>query len=394
MRVKDPVAPGCQAAGHFIKYTLMMPLFDEILLSILIAKYFASRAGLAKTPHALDTWKYSPGLGALARMLGWTRNNRREGVEHVPAHGPALFAGNHVNLDDPFVTSNAIHIASRRGIHLRIMMRDDFFKGFPKWLVDFVDFNKVATLIGAILISRQKAGPEQLQPFMDLLLADKAFLIYPGRSRSRCGIVFEYRDWIRSPGKTSHFPSEFQTLRPGERLPVIPVMRTVNLVTRRTTIRFGAACYLASDLEPEQQREFDFALVERIAELVEVNVAQITSLILYLRCLHGLPPAISMADLEDAARRVLERQRHPFVEPDASTHLARHLRATLAFFQKAGILVMDGANVIADAPRILSAPVIDDRYRKKNPLKFFVNQVLHVPSLLEAAEAVVLDPAP
>lgn len=360
-------------------------------MSALIAKYFASRAGLTKVPRALDTWKYPAGLAALSRVLGWTRNNRVAGAEHVPKHGPALFAGNHVILDDPFVTSNLIHLASQKGIHLRIMMRDDFFRGFPRWLVNLLDFNQVATLIGAVLISRQNTGPEQLQPFLDLLLEDKAFLIYPGRSRSRSGMVFEYRDWIRSPGKTSHFPAELHVLRPEVRLPIVPVMRTANLVTGRTVVRFGPACYMEPGLEPEQQRLFDYALVERIAELVDINVPQVASLVLYLRCLHGLPPRIAISALEHAIRTILERQRHPFVDPDARTHTGKHLRATLAFFQKAGLLLVDGADIVADPPRILLAPPIDDRYRKNNPLKFFVNQVLHVPTLIEAAESVVLD---
>jgi hypothetical protein len=77
------------------------------------------------------------------------------------------------------------------------------------------------------------------------------------------------------------------------------------------------------------------------------------------------------------------------VDPAARADTGGEVRRALRWLERAGMLRFSGDELIADVAAILSEPELDTKYRKHNPVKFHVNQVLHFQPLCAAAEACV-----
>ena len=366
-----------------------------ILLSYLILQYFLFQMGWRKAPEVQRL--YDASLTGLAFLFGWRRKVRFVGAEDFPQKGPAIIASNHIEIDDPFVTGNAVFVLSGRNIRPRVMMRDDFFVGMPRWLKKIVDPDEVAQLIGAILITRQGADEAQLLPFVDVLRNGEVFLIYPGRSRSRSGMFIDYRDWIRSPGATSQFVAGGQEGRAKPAIPTIPVTRTRNPVTRRSALVFGKPLYLAPGADRAEQRVFDLQLVVAMSDLIEINVPHVVSAILYLHCLHGGADTMPFSALRDAVGSVFADIRRPpdagcrnypvrYTDPAALNGLDREINRTLKFLSGNRALARRGSVIRLNPSVILSVPQSFSRYRSQNPVKYLVNQILHLPDVVSSIE--------
>jgi len=362
----------------------MTELRNTLKLALLVVQYFLYRLGRKKPPEVARY--YAEGLSALDFLFGWSRRMRIVNAERCPKGGPVVFASNHACLDDPFVTGNAIFQLSQGGIRPHAMMRDDFFRGMPGWLKRIVDPDEVTRLIGALQISRQGADREQLKPFVDLLRQSHAFLIYPGRSRSRSGLFVEYRDWINSPGATSFFLAQAQEGYPEVRVGVVPVARTFNPVTGTCALAFGAPLYLPPSVDRAEQREFDYRLIVAMSDLVEVNVAQVVAVYLYLYCLHGIPDTLEIDVLKDRVRTIFGRITRRHVDPAARTHLDGEMRRILRFLRKEGFLRVGPRRIRLNREKVLCVPHSISEYRKKNPVKYLANQILHMSDVVRAIE--------
>ena len=358
-------------------------------LIILLGQYFLYRMGLRKAVPNVPRY-YDRGLAGLDFMFGWWRKVRVVHPEKCAKSGPAIFAGNHQLIDDPFVMGNAINRLSQGRIRPNVMMRDDFFTRMPRWAKTILDPDEVAHFIGAIMVTREGAEASQLITFVKLLEKRGVFLIYPGRSRSRTGMFLEYRDWIRSPGATSFFLAKAQEDCIDLEVPAIPVTRTHNPVTRRSTLVFGDPLYLPPHADHAQQREWDYRLAVALSDLVEVNVPHVVSAILYLRCLHGLPDGIDMPSLLSRVKEVFAKITQRQTDPEALANPEGEIRKVLEYLQSKRLLRVRGDRVEMDRAAILAAPASISQYQQTNPLKHLVNQVLHLADVVRSIEEAAL----
>lgn len=328
---------------------------------------------------------WRPWLGSL---LGWPASLRVRFAERCPQAGPAVFVSNHLKLDDPLFLWGAVDEATHGTVHIYFMMRDDFFRGWP-W--DYLPFsmNELTASSGCIQISRDQISLAQLKPFMQILEQGETFVMFPGRTRSRSGLCIEYRDGIEEPGGVSFFLAN-GSRRAGRAVPAVPLARTYNPVKRVSTVLVGEPCFLEPGAGRDAQRAFDLDLAVAISDLTEIHTLHVLCMIVYLRCLHGKSIRGQGETLTRDVATVLERVKeiHP-VDPDALAGTGAEVEAALRWLQEQGVLSLSNGTVELDACAVLSVPELDTDYRKRNPVKFHVNQVLHFRALCAAAESCV-----
>lgn len=348
--------------------------------------YELYRLGLASCPSFMDV--YDDVMVVMGRCLKWDKRLRVLGAEHCPKSGPAIFAANHVTKVDSFNIFRAIYLASDGNIYPRTMMRDDFFErsAFKSRLLDL---DEVSRLFGAIQISRDRVRLSQLKPFLKLLQEGGSFVIYPGRTRTRTGTFVEYRDAIDEPGATSFLIAQAQRRDPSLRVPIVPMAQTFHPLTKGSAVVFGPPLYLPRGADRRRQRELDFHLMTAMAELVEINVPQVLSALVLLRCMHGLTGTIERAALQDDVASVLAGIRNRHVDPAAQGDLEGLVARILAFLRQKGMVETPGRGVALNVAKILDAPPHDMAYKQKNPIKYLANQILHLPDVVAAIEQAV-----
>ncbi|HRI87008.1 MAG TPA: 1-acyl-sn-glycerol-3-phosphate acyltransferase [Candidatus Hydrogenedentes bacterium] len=371
----------------------MRELRAWIVLGWAFVRYFSYRLGLGACPSFLAV--YPEAVMVFDRIMKWPARLRVEGAENCPRSGPAVFSANHFAKDDPFIMYRAIHRLCEGSYPVRFMMRDDFFKSLGGVMKSrILDVDELARLVGSLQISRDRVQLSQLKPFMTLLREAGSFIMYPGRSRSRTGVFIEYRDGIEEPGGVTFLIAQAQRGRPDLRVPAIPMARTLNLVTRKSAIVFGPSIYLAHDADRTAQRDMDFRLIELMGDLVEVNAAHFVAGTVYLHCLHHRSCAIVPADLELAIAAALGDLAHRRVDPALFAARRQEIEAAFVFFEAEGLVVRSGAGFAPIRDRVLATPPHDTTYRTLNPVKYTVNQVLHLLDVTEAIEQVFLKVCP
>jgi len=229
----------------------MNELRSWIVVSCVVLRYFAYRIGLCKCPNVLP--RRADILAVVNRVLLWRWRLRIVGLEHCPRSGPAIFAGNHAKWDDPVCMYPAVYWGSGRNIEPYYMMRDDFFENVPH--TRLIDFDEVMRLFGTHQISRERVRMSQLKPFVRILSEDDCFIMFPGRTRTRSGIFFEWREGMDEPGSVAFFIGHVQHGKPEVRIPAVPVTRTYNPVTKVSTLVMGEPLYLPPKADRETQRE-------------------------------------------------------------------------------------------------------------------------------------------
>ncbi|MBI2432087.1 MAG: 1-acyl-sn-glycerol-3-phosphate acyltransferase [Candidatus Hydrogenedentes bacterium] len=352
-----------------------------------LARYPFYRMGLTRRP--MFTHHYEESQRAWGQATRWNARLRVVHPERCPRQHPAIFAGNHSKLDDPFFLWRAVHLASEGRMYCRFVMRDDWGRG-PLWRLSPIRFNELGEMAGAVPISRGNVQYSQLKPLLQILQEPGSFIIFPGRTRSRSGMVFEYREDVEEPGGISFFLAAGERRMPGIRIPAVPVARTHNPVTWRSTVVFGEPMYLAPGADRAAQRDFDFALAVRIGELIEINMLHLLSGLLYLRCLHGQSTAWELNALRRQVRRVCEDLPHPFLDPAARERPEAEALVVLKWLERRDCVAFRAGAIQPNTGRILSAPALDNSYRGANPVKYFVNQVMHLTAVVHLLEEVAL----
>jgi len=351
-----------------------------------LIRYTAYRLGFGKCPSFLAI--YPEMIFVFDRFMKWPRRLRVEGSHHCPRAGPAVFSANHFAKDDPFIMYRAIHRVCEGAYPVRYMMRDDFFKHTGGILKSrLVDVDELARLFGTLQISRDRVQLAQLKPFISLLRERSAFIMYPGRSRSRTGVFIEYRDGIDEPGGVTFLIAQAQRNKPDLQVAAVPVARTLNLVTKKSTVAFGNPVFLEQDADRAAQRALDFRLIELMGDMVEINVAHFVAGILYLHCLHGRLGGISINAMDSAVGAALSSLHKRIIDPAAIGRRRKEIDATLEYFAGIGFIELGPEGVRPNCARVLAAPPQDTTYIKLNPLKYTLNQVLHLPDVITAIES-------
>lgn len=350
----------------------------------IIARYFASRCGLGKPVPITDHWNVVQLF--FRQVTGMDRRIRVRGMEHCPQSHPAIFAANHVKLDDPFYCCYAVQEATALRMHARFVMRDDFFDA-PFWKRMPFDINEIAQLGGAYLVSLDHAQFSQLKPLLELLARPFSFIIFPGRSRTRSGLVMDYRPGYEEPGAVSFFVAHAQRRGPGQSVPVAPLARTFNPITGVSAVVFGPALTLAAGADRIAQRAFDEELSTRIGDLVEINVLHLVSLLVYVRLVHHRPPALSRMHLETACRHLHRNLSERWTDPALDQDFSGQMKAALRYLEKTGMVVCSADTVQVQEDAVAHLPDLDTGFRTRNPVRFHANQVLHLADVVTAAEA-------
>lgn len=352
-----------------------------------VGRYFASQAGLATRPQ-VDA--HIEGVtAAIGPLVGVPKRFAIVGGENIPLEGPLVVASNHAKLDDPLLVYHATRMATDNRRKLRIMMRDDFFAG-PVFQNRFVNAVRFFECVGAYGISRDHITFAQMKPFLRELEQGGGFLIFPGRTRTRSGVFIEYREGVEEPGSVAFFLHQTQRRHRELRPAAVPAVRNYNPVNRRTCVAFGPPLYLPVDATREDLRPFDFALIEAMSACVELNVAQVVSVLVYLRCLHRLPATIDLAELTDMASVIFAQSPHALIDPAAESQIPEECSRTVEFLMRHKILRRRNDKVLLDVEAILAVPPPETKYRRVNPVKYLANQVLHLPRVIAACESVVL----
>jgi 1-acyl-sn-glycerol-3-phosphate acyltransferase len=376
----------------------MAGLRNWAVLALRFMKYFAYRVGIGTCPPFLDI--RTEVAACLGYVLRWSKRLRVVDAERCPHAGPAVIAGNHQKLDDPFVMWKAVYEGSGHGILSHFMARDDFFDGLKGKLAGrllknrFIDLDELTVLLGTLQVCRENVRISQMKPFFTLLREGKCFVMYPTGTRSRSGLFMEYRDGIEEPGGVSFFLAQAQRSKPDVAVPAIPLARTHNPVTKQDALVFGKPQYLEPGAGREKQREFDLALAEVMGQLIEVNVAHLASAIIYLRCLHGLHGALSVTGLESSIREVVNGLQGRYVDPAAREDLPRAVKRTLKFLERRNMVQVIGGEILPNVEAVLATPPSGAKYKEANPVKHLVNQVIHLADVCVAVDNVVLGMLP
>lgn len=351
----------------------------------LVARFLAYRAGLVRPPAF--TGQHVHLIRVLRDLLGWTGRLRISGAENVPAQGPAIFVGNHARADDPLVMFEGIYMATNDGHTIQYLMRNDFFEGYP--FEKFVGYNDFMIRMGGFLIDRGNVTLGQLKPMVKTLQEGKSFGMFPGATRSRSGVFFEYRDNITEPGGVSFFVAHAQRGKPGLRVPVIPMVRTWNPVNGQSPVVYGTPQYLPENADRVAQRAFDFQIAETMATYTEVNAAQALANVLFLRCVHARTEDRPVDDYVEDVRMIFTAIPKRTIDPAAKVDPKPDVLEALSFFEAQGLLRVHAGQVTLGVESILEIPELKD-YVKKNAIRYLVNQTLHLPDLGRAAERAVL----
>ncbi|QXE38103.1 1-acyl-sn-glycerol-3-phosphate acyltransferase [Streptomyces sp. GMY02] len=165
-------------------------------------------------------------LGPLLRLLF---RPRIEGLEHIPAHGPAIVAGNHLSFSDHFLMPA---ILKRR---ITFLAKAEYFTGpgLRGRLTAF--FFRSA---GQIPVDRsgKEAGSAAIREGLAVLGRDELLGIYPEGTRSHDGRLYKGKVGVAVMAIRAQVPvvpcamvGTFEIQPPGQVVPSI----------RRVTIRFG-----------------------------------------------------------------------------------------------------------------------------------------------------------
>lgn len=341
------------------------------------AEHVLARMGLRNSQPSAER-RYEAFQFVVGDFVGWNRYIRLHNTHFVPRDHPAIFYGNHIKLDDPCYLFRAVYLATGGSVKIGAMMRSDFFAGLPFLKSRWLDLDQILETVDVYGISRESVTISQLKKFVDLLLRGKGFILYPGRSRSCSGLLMDYRDSIERPGGISFFLHTAQSRDATMKFSAAPAVRNYNPVTKHTSVVFGEEIFLPRGASRAEQRRFDEHLIEALGPLVEINAPQVVSAILYTRCLHGLTNAIRVDDLIQLVAGLFDALGHPYVDPEDKANVGRAVRRTIKYLRKHGMVRATTEAVTPVSSAILAAPPATKEFRKRNPVKYLTNQILHL----------------
>ena len=378
--------------------------------SVDLAKIVLSNVGLAR--NELDYDHIYDHCACLFEQLWDTQNklvvrNRANIVEE----GPAIYVANHVIKSDALIVACTVYM-NTKGRQLHVMMRDDFF-GDKRWSrTPLLDMDELARSLGAIQVSREAGAYSQVKRFIRVLVEDGCFIIFPTGTRSRSGHVMEVPPPLEL-GKVSFFAATAQRERYSKRglsgaapVALVPTGISFNPISKKTTLIFGEPVYLTFD-PPDKKvprsvlNEFDNHLIGLVSRLVEINLVQLAGLYLLHYTWHSghvknrhengiyLKRSILLKDLIEIAGGLKERS-DLFLGASLHSEFRPTLKRVERLFARRDMLEPIGDAFLLRHDRIRSAPPVDGDYRKRNPVKYFANQIAHFEEVVTMVEERVL----
>lgn len=356
----------------------------------LLLRYGLYRLRLGRRPSFTEHWwRVEVAYRQITRMDPRIRVRH---AERCPKQHPAVYVGNHLKLDDQFFVCYAVQEASNYTMHTRFVMRDDYFGGFPwDWLP--LDMNEVAEMGGSYNIAQGSPSLAQLKPLIDILLKPDSFVMFPCGGRSRSGHWLEVHTGGEEPGSVAFFVAGAQRRAPELPIPGVPVGRTFNPIKKVSAVIVGEPRYLEPGARREAQRDFDAGLFTDLSDLVELHMLHFLSAFIYLRCLHDRPVELATAELAASMRRVRDALRHRYLDPALDTDFERDFNAALRYLARQKMLTRRGEHVVLNRATVLACPDMDTRFRTLNPVKYHVNQILHLADVVAVLEAEALSPS-
>jgi len=357
------------------------------------ARYFVNhmlyRAGLRREhPRPGNEWDaYRLVVGD---VLGWNRYIRVHNAHLIPRDHPAIFYGNHMKLDDPLWIFEATMLSTGGTVRIGAMLRNDFFSSVPFLKSRFLDMDQLMETVGVFGISRGHVTVSELKRFVDFLIAGHGFILFPGRTRSRSGMLVDYGDGVERPGGISFFLRATQNRAPDRVFGAMPAVRNYNPVTRHSSVIFGPEQTLPRGASREAQRKFDEDLIGVLGPLVEINVAQVVAATLYLRALHGIHAPLGVGELKRMVGQVLDAIDHPYIDPEDMADLDRAVGGAVRYFAKGRMARVRHGTIEANVDAILETPELTTKFRKRNAVKYHTNQILHLGGVVEEIEGTVL----
>jgi hypothetical protein len=314
---------------------------------------------------------------------------RVRGGEHVPRDHPAIFCGNHIKFGDPFFVFRGAYLSTDKKVKIHAMARNDFFVGTPL-KSRFFDADEFIVTVGVHGISRDAVTLAQMKVFMNLLMEGESFVMFQGRTRSRSGMLMEYRDGVVEPGSVSFFLTTVQRRKKDMTFSAVPCSRNYNPVRDHSTMIYGPEEFLVAGASREEQREYDFHLLESIGNLVEVSVPQVVSALLYTSCLHQISNSISVQTLKAWVRLVREESEHAYWDEEDDVNLDEAVDLTVRYFVRLNFFEVNGDVLRINTAKILVAPDVESDYFKVNQVKYLTNQLLHLENLMGLIQCQVL----
>lgn len=352
-----------------------------------VLQYLFSKHGKA-TP--LDTSKDFDNVQYIVGIFsGWNRYFRYRGGENIPRDHAAIYFANHIKFGDPFHVFRGAYLETNGDVKLHAMMRDDVFKGTPL-KTRFFDFDELIEYVGVYGINRDQATLAQMKIFLKILEKGEGFIMFPGRTRSRSGLLMEYRDNFQEPGSISFFLAMIQRRKKEDTFSAMPVSRNYNPVRNQTAMIYGPEQFLDPRASKDEQRDFDFHLIEVMSGLVEISVVQIIAALLYTTALHHRSEHISIEQMRAWVDELWESDIHPWWDEEDNKNIEESISLSLDYLEKHGMVQLRGDEVHLNTEQILHALPIEADYDKVNPVKYLTNQNLHLGDFMEAMQDVVL----
>jgi hypothetical protein len=365
----------------------MKTIISWCLVLNYLSWYLFFKLGISSPPNP-DTY-----FDAIQRVVGgftkWNRYIRVRGGEHCPPNHPVIYCGNHILFGDPFYVFRGVYLSTKGKVRLHAMSRNDFFEG-TLLKTRFFDADEFIVTVGVHGISRDAVTLAQMKVFMNLLMEGESFTMFQGRTRSRSGLLMEYRDNFVAPGSISLFLNTVQRRKPDMVFSAVPVSRNYNPARDHTCMVYGPEQFLPDNASRDEQRAYDYKMVELIGNQVEVCVPQVVSVMLYTACLHHLWETESVVRLTSWVRAVREESDHPYWDGEDDADLGVAVDLTLKYLAKCKILSRTGDEFTINTEKILSVPDLEAKYYNANPVKYMTNQLLHLGDLIESIQVQIL----
>jgi hypothetical protein len=230
-----------------------------------------------------------------------------------------------------------------------------------------------------------------MKRFVQTLRDGKSFLMFPGRTRTRSGFFFEYREGFGELGSASFFLAAMNREKPPVAVQVVPVVRTHNPVVRRDTMVFGHPMVMAENTTKDQYRTFDHEMAAAMANLIEINVPQLAAAFLYFHALHNGSRQIQKEWFAGEIRAILNSLEHPYIDSRAMSNFGEEIDQTLQYFDNYGFIGWRLGTLHINRKRILKVPKVKHYWLWVHPLRYLANQIAHLPQPVRVIESRVLE---
>lgn len=109
-----------------------------------------------------------------------------EGAEHIPNNKGAILIANHSSYLDHYIIGLFVSFHCKRRVRY-LAKKEHFDTPFQKWIHE---------TLGAVPIDRDKGGKEGLKVVVDLLKNNEIVLMYPEGTRSRDGLMQDFKPGV------------------------------------------------------------------------------------------------------------------------------------------------------------------------------------------------------